>query len=173
MSNAKGKEITTVFRYVQQVFRESQQILAKIDSLMAPDWKTAYGNRVTKEVSSHFKRPEEWLVEAVFRVYQGNSKLINKGINISYWGEDLEEPLITACKITYSDIKGRDHWDILNAWFYWPQDDLEIKPDGRVFIYKPEEDDYIEEIKVFSLPLVTIENDQDIETKIFKPLMAL
>jgi|GEM_PF-187531 hypothetical protein len=87
MSNAKGKEITNVFRYVQQVFRESQQILAKTDSLMAPDWKSAYGNRVTKEVSAHIKKPEEWLVQAIFRVYQGNDLLINKGVNISFWGK--------------------------------------------------------------------------------------
>jgi len=173
MGTAKGKEITTVFRYVQQVFRESQQLLAKLDSLMTPDWNTVYGNRVTKGVTSHLEKPEEWLVQAVFRVYEEKDMLINKGVNITYWGDDLEEPLITACKITYSDIKARDHWDLLNAWFYWPQDDLEIKPDGTVYTYKPDEDDYIQEVKVFSLPLVSIENDLDIENKIFKPLLAL
>ena len=171
--STKGQEILSVFRYVQQVFMETQRILLKMDNLMGPEWKTVYGNRITKEVTSSLVDPERWLVEAVFRIYEAEDKLVNKGITISFWGE-IEEPVITAGKLVYSDIKSRDHWDLWNSWFLWnPHEETKKALDGAVVKYKPDEDNNITDVQVFSLPLVILENDNDVESKIFRPLEKL
>ena len=36
---------------------------------------------------------------------------------ITFWGDDVEQPIITAGKIIYNDIKQRGYWDLWNAWF--------------------------------------------------------
>ena len=35
-----------------------------------------------------------------------------KAVTISFWREDIDEPIITAGKLVYSDISKRDHWDL-------------------------------------------------------------
>lgn len=35
--------------------------------------------------------------------------MVSKGVAITFWGKNPEEPIITAGKLTYSDIKGRDY----------------------------------------------------------------
>ena len=175
MDTSKGQEIVTVFRYVQQVFQECQRIFLKLDNLMAPEWKTIYGNRTTKDVTSSLQDPERWLVEAIFRMYETHDKLVNLGITISFWG-NISEPVITAGKIVYTETKERDHWDLWNSWFSWaPGDESEKSLDGSVLEYQLSENRNhgISNVKIFSLPLVALENDFDLETKIFKPLMSL
>lgn len=173
MNSDKGKEITSVFRYVQQVYKECQRIFLKLDNLMAPEWRTIYGNRTTKEVTSSLQDPERWLVEAVFRVYEAKEKSVSKGITISFWG-NISEPVITAGKITYQTPNERDHWDIWNSWFSWaPGEESDRVLDGSVTDYAPEEIEHISRVKVFSLPLVDIENEHDLEMKIYNPLIAL
>lgn len=138
--STKGQEILSVFRYVQQVFKETQRILLKMDNLMGPEWKPVYDNRITKEVTSSLVDPERWLVEAVFRIYEAGDPLVNKGLTITFWG-DIEEPVITAGKLVYSDIKSRDHWDLWNSWFTWnPHEETKKALDGEVVKYKPDED---------------------------------
>lgn len=107
----KGKEITAVFRYVQQVYKECQRIILKMDNLMAPNWKPLYGNRITSEVSASLMYPDDWLPEGIFRIYESDDKQINKGITITFNGL-VDEPIITAGKITYSDINNRKYWDL-------------------------------------------------------------
>lgn len=177
-NNIDGKEITKVFRYVQQVFRECQQLIYKTDNLMAPEWKVVYGSRITRDVTSSIYDPDRWLVEAIFRVYESEDKLIAKAITISFWGEDdleIKEPIITAGKIVYTDLDKREHWDLWDAWFRWENDNKEneYKRDGTVITFNSKERDYISEAKLFSYPLVSITNDDELEKKIVSVLREL
>lgn len=173
-----GYEITKVFKYVQQVFRECQQLIYKADNLMAPDWNVLYGSRITRDVTSSIYDPNRWLVEAVFRIYTGEEKNVIKGITISFWGDDeleIEEPVITAGKIIYSDVNKRQHWDLWNTWFAWEDDNKEneYKLDGSIINFKSKECDYISEAQLFSYPLVSITNDIELERKIIEVLKKL
>jgi hypothetical protein len=130
----KGHLITLAFQYIQQVFKECQRLIFKIDNQLAPEWGNLYGNRITKDVSTSLQEADRWIVEAIFRVYQNNKdKLVNKCITITFWGDEVEEPIITAGKIVYSDIDKRDHWDLWNIWFYWSDasEDNNYELDGR------------------------------------------
>lgn len=102
----KGRQITLAFEYIQQVFRECQRLIFKVDSQMAPEWTNLYGNRITRDVSASLQYPDDWLVEAIFRVYENKNEneLVNKVITITFWGEEVEQPIITAGKIVYTDI---------------------------------------------------------------------
>lgn len=178
MSKINGIEITKVFRYVQKVFKECQQLIYKTDSLMAPEWNNIYGSRITRDVTASLQDPERWLVEAIFRVYEDkNNKDVNKAITISFWNEEdkIVEPIITAGKIYYSDISKRNHWDLWSMWFVETDNnnEIEFKLDGTVNIIKPVYNDYISKAEIFSYPLVEIEDDNVLEKKIIEKLKKL
>ncbi len=119
---------------------------------------------------------DRWIVEAIFRVYQNNKdKLVNKCITITFWGDEVEQPIITAGKIVYSDIEKRDHWDLWNIWFSWTDanEDNNYELDGKVNHFQSEECKYIDEAYVFSLPLISITDDEALIEQIIKPLKEL
>lgn len=181
----KGYQITSAFKYVQQVFKECQRLIFKIDNQMAPEWGSPYGNRITKNVSARLQEADKWIVEAIFRVYQNKKnkdenkdELVNKCITITFWGDKVEQPIITAGKIVYTDIDKRDHWDLRNIWFYWldANEDNDHELYGRVHAFQAEEREslsHIGEAHVFSLPLVSITDDEVLIEKIIKPLKEL
>lgn len=172
----KGHQITLAFQYIQQVFKECQRLIFKIDNQLAPEWGNLYGNRITKDVSASLQEADRWIVEAIFRVYQNNKdKLVNKCITITFWGDKVEQPIITAGKIVYSDIDKRDHWDLWNIWFYWSgaSEDNNYELDGKVNNFRSEECKHIDEAYVFSLPLISITDDEALIEKIIKPLKEL
>ena len=179
MSNlVNGNDITKVFKYVQQVFKECQQLIYKTDNLMAPDWKVVYGSRITRDVTSSLYDPNRWLVESIFRIYESEDRNVNKGITISFWGDDeleIVEPIITVGKITYTNIDKRSHWDLWNAWFRWEDDNKEneYKIDGSINVFKSKQCEFISEAQLFSYPLVSISDDAELENKIISVLKAL
>jgi len=176
-----GKSIGLAFRYIQQIFKETSQLMQKLDTLMGKDWSSAYGSRTTKEVTSQLGSPEAWLVEASFRIYNSKKESnIKKGITVAYWSKEIEEPILVAGKLDYilDDQTGRpkaeDHWDLWSAWF---EENYEGKnPDGSIYRIQPEEShlkDYIKEALLFAIPLVSIKSEADIKTKIYDKLVAL
>ena len=172
----KGHQITSAFRYIQQVLKECQRLIFKIDNQMAPEWGNLYGNRITKDVSASLQESDRWIVEAIFRVYQNDEDgLINKCITITFWGDEVEEPIITVGKIVYSDIDKRNHWDLWYIWFAWSDanEDNNYELDGKVIVFQSEECKHIDEAHVFSLPLISITDDEVLMEKIIKPLKEL
>ena len=174
----KGYQITLAFQYIQQVFRECKQLISKIDSQLAPEWSNLYGNRITKGVSSSLQDAESWIVEAIFRVYENETdKLVNKCITITFWGDDVDQPIITAGKIIYSDLNTRDHWDLWRIWFEFSEtdknEDNTYRIDGKINHFKSGEVKGIEEAYVFSWPLISITDDSELIEKIIKPLKEL
>ncbi len=176
-----GKNMGLAFRYVQQIFKETAQLMRQLDSLMGKDWMPTYGNRTTKEVTSHLGWPENWLVEASFRIYDYKIEpSIRKGITVAYWGKEIEEPILIAGKMNYildektGKPKTDDHWDL---WRTWSEEDYGNKKiDGSIHHVTPEESplkEYIKTAEVFALPLVAIQSEDDIKTKIYEPLTAL
>lgn len=147
----------------------------RIDNLLAPNWKTIYGNRITRDVTSSLPDPERWLVEAIFRVYESTDPNINKAITISFWGQKINEPIISAGKIIYNDLSKRDHWDLWHLCFDWEDEKYkgEYAFDGTLYNVKPVGYDYIKEASIFCLPLVSISDDNELENRIIKVLKPL
>ncbi len=177
---AKGEQISLAFKYINQLFNECQRLIFKIDNHMAPEWNNlrSNGNRITKEVSSSLQEPDRWMLDTIFRFYEGDEdKSVNKCITITFWGDEVEveQPVITAGKILYSDIDQRHHWDLWRLWFQW-DDTNEINEyvlDGKINIIQSEDCKHITEAHVFSWPLVSITDEETLIEKIIKPLKEL
>ncbi len=172
----KGNQITLVFKYIQQVCEECKQLIFKIDSLLAPELSNLYGNRITSEVSANLQTAKRWIIQAIFRTYENEKDgLVNKGITITFWDKDLEQPIITAGKIVYNDLSNRGYWDLWNIWFRWEEkkEKNDFKADGRINHFKSDKYKHIEEAYVFSLPLVSISDENELIEKIIKPLKEL
>lgn len=177
--NTLGMNMDLVFRYVQQIFRETAQLMKKLDSLIGKDWTPTYGNRTTTGVTSHIDDPDYWLVHASFRIYNSKNALnIKKGISIVYWNEGCDQPILIAGKLDYildstnTGPKGHDYWDLYYAWF--SEDYKDRKTDGTIYQTKYEsENDYIKQAIVFAIPLVSIQSEDDIRTKIYDKLITL
>lgn len=172
----KGHQITSAFLYIQQVFKECQRLIFKIDNQLAPEWGNLYGNRITKDVSSSLQEADRWIVEAIFRVYESSKdKLVNKCITITFWGGEVEQPIITAGKIVYSNIDKRDHWDLWSIWYSWTDanENNGYELDGKVNVFQSEECNHIKEAHVFSVPLISITDDEALMEKIIRPLKEL
>jgi hypothetical protein len=153
--------------------------MKKLDSLMGKNWITTYGNRTTRDVTSHIDVPEEWLVQAVFRIYDSMKEpSVKKGITVGFWGNDIEEPILIAGKLSYIvDAKSGkpikdNHWDLWNSWFL---DDSEtLITDGTIHELKDKSKvDYMIGAKGFAIPLISITSEKDIKTKIYDKLMNL
>lgn len=174
-----GKNMELTFRYIQQIFKETAQLMKKLDSLMGKDWIPTYGNRTTRDVTSHIDEPNYWLVEASLRIYDSvNEPNIKKGITVVYWGENIDQPILIVGKMNYildsttERPKGQYHWDLWDAWL--EGDYKERKTDGSVYQVKYEREDYyIKEAKVFAIPLVSIQSEDDIKTRIYDELINL
>lgn len=178
-----GRNMQLVFEYVQKNFKETAQLMKKLDSLMpvGKDWIPTYGNRTTKEVTSHLDDPERWLVEASFRIYDSKKEPnIKKGITITYWGKDIDQPILVAGKINYMldrqtkrPIKD-DHWDL---WYLWFGENVEKhESNGKIFKVIPREThlkEYIKEASVFAIPLVSVRSEDDVKNKIYDRLSSL
>lgn len=177
MNNSeKGHQMTSAFRYIQQVFNECQRLIFKVDNQMAPEWKNIYGNRITRDVTASIQDPDGWLVEAIFRAYESSKdKMVNKCITITFWGEEVDQPVITAGEIIYSDIDKRNHWDLFNTWFFWEDtnENNKYELDGKVNYFQSKDCNYIKEAYVFSWPLASITDEEALKEKIIKPLKEL
>ena len=174
--NQKGHLISKAFNYLRQVCRECQRLIFKIDSQMDQEWKNIYGNGITRDVSASLQEPDRWILEAIFRMYEHKKdSMVNKGVNITFWGEDVEEPIITAGKIVYNDISKRNHWDLWNVWFSWNNNlkTDDYKADGTIYSFQFDECPYIKEAKAFSLPLINIKDDKVLMESIITPLIKL
>lgn len=95
--------------------------------------------------------------------------------HITFSGYDLEQPIITAGKIIYSDINQRRYWDLWNCWFSWDDvnDENAYEFDGTVYHFQTNDCKYIEDAYVFSLPLISITDDETLVEKIIKPFIEL
>lgn len=174
----KGHQISAAFEYINQVFNECQRIIFKIDNQMAPEWKNLFGNRIVKNTSSSLQEPDRWLLDAIFRFYEGKEdKMVNKCVVLTFWGDEIEQPVITVGKIIYSDIDRRNHWDLYWLWFVWDDtsenENNEWELDGKINVIQSEDCKYIKEAHVFSWPLVSITDEDTLIEKIIKPLKEL
>lgn len=175
---AKGHQITAAFEYINQLFNECQRIIFKIDNQMAPEWKNLFGNRIVKDVSASLQEPDSWVLDAIFRFYEGKEdKIVNKCVVLTFWGDEIEQPVITAGKIIYSDIDKRDHWDLFHLWFVWSDtnenDNNQFEMDGKINVIQSDSCKHIKEAQVFSWPLVSIIDEETLIEKIIKPLKEL
>lgn len=175
-----GREITSAFHYIQQLSDECKKLILKIENHMAPDWINLdkNGSRITTGTSSSLYATDKWIFQSLFRTYENSQdkmSTINKSITITFWGDEIYEPIITAGSIDYSNIDKKGYWDLWHIWFTWSKQnsEIEFKPNGKIYNFMPKQHDYIKESILFSIPLVEINDEDSLIEKLIKPLKKI
>jgi hypothetical protein len=176
-----GKNIEMAFGYVQQVFRETAQIMTRLDELMGHNWESPYTNYVSRDLSSALHRPNAWLTRACYRIYHSTKDPdARRGITVVYRGYEIEQPILIVGRVEYVPGQGAharevgDPWDLRKAWFEKGPEDK--KADGTLYPVRfdeAESEDSAAEAQVFAIPLVSIQSEDDIRTEVYDRLMAL
>ena len=171
----KGRNITKAFEFVRRFYGEVAQLASKLDDLMEHEnWRSARGNTVTSLVSKDLLKPELWLPDSIFRLYE-NRKVtaLIKGIVIYFISEDLTEPILIMGTIKYRKRKEAQDWDIWNLWIanerrslnkdYAERDSVANEP----YVHEG----VIDRACLYAINLMNIKSEEDIKTKIFNKLM--
>lgn len=191
-SSLQGSEITTVFEFVQKVCGECQKILFGLDTAFIggsgnngqTQWQNPYGNQVTKDGSASLQFPEKWVIQRLFRIYEEKNESdgikhdsrVRKCVMITFWGEGISEPIITAGKITYKDgEKNKAQWDL---WELWKQglDDKNSDISGNTYDLQSlsgDHPDKYEAAQWFSRSLVEITDGNALQEILITPLQTL
>lgn len=175
----KGENIVKAFKFIQRFYKEVSQLLRKLDDLMEENgWTSAKGNTTTSEVSKDLQKPEKWLPDGSFRLFE-NEKFphIRKGIVINYVFEDrIKEPILILGRVKYKTLEKAQDWDIWNLWFddrkerVLYKDYLESKPENKMWYL---EKGVIDEASLYAMNLLDLANEEDIKDKIFQKLSEL
>ncbi|OGC78432.1 MAG: hypothetical protein A2Z27_00320 [candidate division Zixibacteria bacterium RBG_16_50_21] len=175
----KGENILKAYRFVQGFFKEVAQLFRKLDDLMAKDgWDSAVGNLTTLDLSKDLLKPERWLPEASFRLYENEMfPQIRRGIVVSYiHREKIKEPVLIMGKIEYKKLEKASPWDIWSLWFderlkrVLNKDYFESEPENKdMYIEK----DVIANVALHAINLVDVASEEDIKNKVFHKLGEL
>ena len=176
-----GRDIRLAFTYVRAVFRETAQLIDILDEMMGPGWKPPRSAAITEGLSRDLKRPDDWVVSDVFRIYHRRDEPDARvGITITYLHPRIDQPILIGGRIDYppDQIAGPDdtshRWDLRNAWFEAGSEDK--KTDGtpyRVRFDDATPEDGAAEAEIFAIPLVGIQFEDDIRNKVYDRLMDL
>jgi len=176
-----GQNIVAAFRYIREVFIETVQLITILDDLMGADWKPPSSDAITEGLSRDLKRPRDWLVKQIFRFYHHiDEPSARKGITVIYLDRNVDQPILIGGRIDYASGKATDaqdahrRWDLKKAWFEEGAEDKET--DGTIYGVEPDEPplaDRIRRARVFAIPLVSIQSEDDIRTEVYERLMDL
>jgi hypothetical protein len=174
-----GQSISTAFEYIQAVYEETRHLIDILDDLVAPEWKPPSSSYVTTGLSQSLQSPTKWLVKKLFRNYHRTDEPDARvGITIAYLHPRIDEPILIGGRIDYppDQIAGPDdpshRWDLRKAWF--ERGPEEKKADGTLYSVRFDEADSKDgeaEARVFAIPLVGIQSEDDIQTKVYDKLM--
>lgn len=129
MSTEYGKQITTAFRAVYQLFQEISRLFQDCDGTIGKGKRSLFGNVVTRDLSWSIDNPGQWMAAALYRFYDAGETLsgLVEGLTVYLWDDpDLaEEPLLICGQIRYrlgADQKVESlckEWDLWKAYFKW------------------------------------------------------
>ena len=180
-STELGPSIRLAFDYVRQVFKETAQLMTRLDDLMGAEWQSCYGNTITKDLSRDLQRPGDWLARGCFGLYEREGKPgVRKGMTVVYVGRGIEQPILIGGRLDYVLADGTgapvasDHWDLRNAWFEAGPEDKTV--DGTVYRVELGEAalrEHVEAARVFAIPLVSVGSEDDIRIEVYDRLIDL
>ncbi len=124
-----GEKIALALKLLRQAYSEAGLLLCELDNFMREHgWEPVYGNRTTRDVTSHLDNPTNWLLQGTFRYYQNHlspltdDPITRLGITIVWWQDAIEDdldPFVIIGRTEGLEID-MEHWDLWTSWF---QDD--------------------------------------------------
>ena len=183
--NNDGANIVELFQQTRKICEQIGLLLITQEAQMnEKNWKTDRSTAVS-DMSYSINNPSMWIPIVAFRFYQ-NEKCPNMLAFVSilldnHWYDEysITEPLITAGFFDYGEEKVNGDWEYRFARIYgYLSKEYNVTPDSEPFSFNRSMLDSrynwrFQNGKVFALPLVSIENDKDIKSKITNKLLKL
>lgn len=181
----EGKKILELFQQTRKVCQQFALLLSTAEAQMEKkDWEGERTNAIS-DMSKSVLYPSYWIPIAAFRLFN-KTKCPNRLGFISILIDDhwdakyvLKEPIITAGFFDYGKGKVNGDWEYSFTRIYgYLAEKHNLKPDGEVFHFSrsmvsPSHKGNFKSGVVFALPLVSIENSEDIKLKITDKLLNL
>ncbi len=181
--NNDGENILKMFKQIRQIFEQVSLLLRTVDEQMIKaDWKSM-GNYALSDLSYSILEPASWIPIMVYRYYK-HKEFPNRLAYVSvlldnhwYRKYTIKEPLLTAGFLDY----GRDEvvWENHYARYYGYLSEIhDLKADGQFFQFDntmlpSDVQGKFKNGKIFALPLISITNAKDVESKVTIKLLNL
>jgi len=182
--SGNGELILKLFNQVRQVCEQVALLLQTADDLMSKsNWKSET-NTALHNLSWSILNPAQWIPTVVFRFYKHKdypkrlafvSVLLDNDWEKYY---TIKEPYVTAGFFDFGEAEANlqgDYW--YSQYFGYMLHDPKLKPDGQPFSFgneKLEKDvGRFRSGTVFGVPLVSLTNPSDVESKITSKLLNL
>jgi len=181
-----GKNILSLVKQIRNLCEETSLLLRTVDERMEKKGWDSYNNTSIAYSSASVQNPKQWFPDTLFRFYK-NSRYENILLFVSiildddFWGQYVEkitEPLITVgCFDFGRGNKVGEKWEYYYAKLYGylgnRKDQGEVRESPQGWKEEFGKGWLPEYYKCFGLPLTSITNAQDIESKIVEPLLKL
>lgn len=184
MSN-DGENILKLVKQMRQLCEQISLLLRTSDEQMTKaDWNSET-NTAIADSSSSLLNPAYWIPIVVFRFYKHKdypNRLAYVSVLLDdHWDREytIKEPLVTAGFFDYGRANVSDDWEYRYARFYGKLlKDRGLKADGQPFHFEKmmlpsDKQGNFEGGEVFALPLVSITNANDVESRITNKLLNL
>jgi len=181
-----GRKIVGMFKQVRSFFEQVALLLQNLDDQFEKEGWKKDSNTVTSNTSQSLTNYRAWFPDYLFRFYRNNrisniltfvSVLLDDDLDGEY-KDKIEEPLMTAGCFVFDKNK-----KIVDDFAYWWAKWYGYYGDIKKLEHKISTDNWKEEKECneykfddyacFALPLVSIENVQDVKEKVIKPLLDL
>jgi hypothetical protein len=183
-----GKNILKLVKQIRNLCENTSLLLRTVDVKMEKQGWESYNNSAISNNSASVQNPKQWFSDILFRFYTNNGLenimlFVSIILDDDFFGDyKITEPLITAGFFDFgrdNKVGDRsDNWDYYYARLYCYLKNR--KDQGEIHESAPgwqEELDkkywQAESYKCFGLPLTSITNAQDIESRIVEPLLKL
>lgn len=188
--NEDGKNILRMIKENKKIFEEIALLLKTSDELMQKRGWDNVGSGATNNMSKSLNEPHKWLPHYLFRIYFKEehehilayvSILLDDDIHKSY-DDIITEPLITAGYFDYGEgnkVKEYESW--YTKWYGYCM--KKGREDGIIYEAKNNwkkeweenfsEKFHFEYYKCFGIPLISITNASELESKIVNQLLDI
>jgi hypothetical protein len=182
MSN-DGENILKLFKQIRQIFEQVSLLLRTVDEQMIKaDWKSM-GNYALSDLSYSILEPASWIPIMVYRYYkhkESPNRLAYVSVLLdNHWDRKytIKEPLLTAGFLDFE--KDEVFWENWYARFFGYLSEIhDLRADGQPFQFEntklPSDiQGKFRNGKVFAIPLISITNAKDVESKVTVKLLNL
>jgi hypothetical protein len=186
-----GKNILKMIKQNKKLFEEMALLLKTSDEQMQKNGWEADGSGAIYDMSKSLNDPQRWLPNYLFRIYF-NSEYENILAYVSILLDDdvyggyediITEPLITAGYFDYGEgNKVEEYQQWFTKWYgFWMEkrrEDEIIYEDKKNWKKEweerfPKDDVDFEHYRCFGIPLTSITNTSELESKIVNHLLGL
>ncbi len=187
--NQESSKILNLMSEVRGFFEQIAILLKTYDQIVDESGWSANDSTVTGGNSASINNPKSWAPEFLCRFYLNNKYshillytcviIDNRDNNESYPADNKKdfEPIITSGYYDYGKKNTAKDWNVWRSrWHIYSEDP---NYDGTIYTFDPntnydftEKESNFKKLRSLALPLVDIQNSNDLKIKVINPLLS-